>query len=165
MKNNTAIFPGSFDPITIGHVDIIKRALKIFDTITIAVGINSNKEYMFSSQERIMMIKKVFKKNTNIHIIQYTNLTIDICSQNNISNIIRGVRSSQDFEYEQLLSFANQKLAPNIETFFLSSNKDNMYISSNIVKDIILRKGEIDDFIPSEIKNHIKDILKTKGKN
>ena len=165
MINNTAIFPGSFDPVTRGHVDVIKRALKVFDGIIIAIGINPTKKYMFSSDERIMMINKVFEKNTKIHITKYTNLTIDICQKHNTNNIIRGVRSSQDFEYEQLLSFANQRLNPNIETFFLSSSTENISISSSIVKDIILRKGPIEKFIPFEIKNYIKEILITKEKN
>jgi len=165
MINNTAIFPGSFDPITRGHVDIIKRALRIFDGIIIAIGINPRKKHMFSADERIMMINKVFEKNPKIHITKYTNLTIDICQKYNTNNIIRGIRSSQDFEYEQLLSFANQRLNPNIETFFLSSNTDNISISSSIVKDIILSKGPIEKFIPFEITSYIKEILITKEKN
>ncbi len=160
--NNTAIFPGSFDPITIGHVDLIKRALKVFDKLTIAVGINPEKKYMFSVEDRIMMIKKVFEKNTKIDIIKYTKLTIDICQEHNIYNIIRGVRSSKDFEYEQQLSFANQKLNPAIETFFLSSSIENTCISSSIVKDIILNKGAIENFIPAEIINYINDLSITK---
>ena len=86
MINNTAIFPGSFDPVTRGHVDVIKRALKVFDGIIIAIGINPAKKYMFSSDERIMMINKVFEKNTKIHITKYTNLTIDICQKHNTNN-------------------------------------------------------------------------------
>ena len=162
MKNNTAIFPGSFDPITIGHVDIIKRALKVFDKLTIAVGVNPEKKHMFSVEDRIMMIKKVFEKNTQIDVIKYTKLTIDICQEHNIHNIIRGVRGSKDFEYEQQLSFANQKLNPNIETFFLASSTENICISSSIVKDIILNKGTLENFIPTEIINYIKDTLITK---
>ncbi len=162
MTNNTAIFPGSFDPITIGHVDIIRRALKVFDKLTIAVGINPAKDYMFSAESRVMMIKKLFGKNTKIDIIKYTKLTIDMCQEHNIHNIIRGVRSSKDFEYEQQLSFANKKLDSNIETFFLSSSIENTCVSSSIVKDIILNKGAIENFIPTEIISYINDISITK---
>ena len=162
MTNNTAIFPGSFDPITIGHVDIIRRALKVFDKLTIAVGINPAKDYMFSVENRVTMIKKLFEKNTKVDIIKYTKLTIDVCQEHNIYNIVRGVRSSKDFEYEQQLSFANQKLNPNIETFFLSSSNENNCISSSIVKEIILNKGNIENFIPTEIISFINDLSITK---
>lgn len=155
MNNRTVIFPGSFDPITIGHVDIIKRAMKLFDTIIIAIGENQNKKYMFEAEERSMMIKAVFQKNNQIQIIQYNDLTSRLCDEKNTHTIIRGIRNNQDFNYEQTLYFANNELDPRIDTLFLSSKKDHLFISSSIVKDIITHKGKLESFVPSEIIPYI----------
>ena len=151
MKNNTAIFPGSFDPITIGHVDIVNRSIKLFNNIIIVLSINAEKQYMFSEDERITMIKKVFKKNNKITVVKHDGLTVDFCVQNNIANIIRGIRTYKDFEYEQNLSFANKALEPSVETFFLSSKKEHVFISSSIVKDVITNNGKMEPFLPKEI--------------
>jgi len=157
MKNNTAIFPGSFDPITIGHVDIINRGLKLFDNLIIAIGVNQTKNYMFDNEERKSMIKEVFKKNERIIIKQYSELTVQFCLQNNVTNIIRGIRNSSDFEYEQHIAFVNCELVNEIETIFLPSSKKTTFISSSIVREIILNNGSLQAFVPKEIINYMQN--------
>tara|TARA_Y100001968_G_C19448074_1_gene766572 strand:- start:597 stop:1094 length:498 start_codon:yes stop_codon:yes gene_type:complete len=156
MKNNIAIFPGSFDPITMGHVNIINRSLQLFNKIIIAIGVNQNKNYMFNAKDRELMIKAVFKKNTNIIIKHYNELTVQFCQRHNVTNIIRGIRNSSDFEYEQQIAFSNHELDKEIDTIFLPSSKETIFISSSVVKDILLNNGELKAFIPEEITQHIK---------
>ena len=150
MKNN-AIYPGTFDPITYGHIDVIKKALKIFDNVIIAISENNNKNYLFDSEERIEIIKKALffdlklKKN-KIKIISFKSLTTDLCKKNKSNVILRGLRAVSDFEYEFQLAGMNRKLNENIETIFLMSNVENQIISSKFVKEIISLGGNIRKF-------------------
>ena len=150
MKN-TAIYPGTFDPITYGHIDVIKKALKIVDTIIIAISEANDKNYLFDAEERIEIIKKAlffdlkFKKN-KIKIISFKSLTTDLCKKHKSSIILRGLRAVSDFEYEFQLAGMNRKLNNNIETIFLMSNVENQIISSKFVKEIIFYGGDIKKF-------------------
>ncbi|WP_456421164.1 pantetheine-phosphate adenylyltransferase [Lutibacter sp.] len=145
-----AIFPGSFDPITLGHVDIINRALPLFDEIIIAIGINADKKYMFSLEERINFIKKTYKNEPKIKVETYTGLTIDICTKLNVDFILRGLRNPADFEFEKAIAQTNRKMST-IETVFLLTSAETSYISSSIVRDILRNGGNIEGFVPKSV--------------
>ena len=149
--NKVAIYPGTFDPITFGHIDVIKKALKLFDKIVVAVSDVDNKDYLFDSNERIEIIKKALffdlKLNKKkILVISFTSLTTDLCKKYKCNIILRGLRAVSDFEYEFQLAGMNRKLNNNIETMFLMSDVENQIISSKFVKEIIKLKGNIKKF-------------------
>ena len=143
----TAIFPGSFDPITLGHKDIIEKSLNIFDSVIIGIGQNSEKEYMFSAERRKQFVEETFKSINNIEVKIYDELTVDFCKKNNADFIIRGLRNVSDFEFEKSIALTNRKLS-GIETLFLLTSAKNSYISSGIVRDLIKNNGDYSLFIP-----------------
>jgi pantetheine-phosphate adenylyltransferase len=145
-----AIFPGSFDPITLGHVDIINRALPLFDEIVIAIGVNADKQYMFSLEERIQFIKENYKNEVKITVETYSGLTTDFCQKINVDFILRGLRNPADFEFEKAIAQTNRKLS-NIETVFLLTSADTAYISSSIVRDVYRHGGDITSFVPKSV--------------
>ena len=145
-----AVFPGSFDPVTIGHQDIVNRGLKIFDEIILGVGENIDKKYMFSSNERFDFVSKTFEADTKVLIKTYDGLTVDFCKKNNAEFIIRGLRNPADFEFEKSIALTNRKMT-GIETVFFLTSPKNSYISSSIVRDLIKNKGAYKLFIPREI--------------
>ncbi len=145
-----AVFPGSFDPITLGHVDIIKRALPLFDEIIIAIGINADKKYMFSLSERINYLKKTFAKESKISIDSYEGLTVNYCQKINAAFILRGLRNPADFEFEKAIAVTNRKLS-GIETVFLLTSAETSFISSSIVRDIIRNGGDASTLMPEAI--------------
>ncbi len=145
-----AIFPGSFDPITLGHVDIINRALPLFDEIIIAIGINSDKSYMFSLEDRIKFIQENYVNGPKIKVETYTGLTIDFCKKINVDFILRGLRNPADFEFEKAIAQTNRKLS-NIETVFLLTSATTSFISSSIVRDIIRNGGNATGFVPDSV--------------
>ena len=150
--NKIAVFPGSFDPVTLGHVDIVKRALPLFDKLIIAIGSNSEKKYLFSEEKREGWLKKIFSSEKKIAVMSYDGLTVDFCNKNSAQYILRGVRTSADFEFERLIAQSNSQIAPEIETVFILSRPEYSHISSTIVRDIIRHKGDISKFVPKEIK-------------
>ena len=137
MKNSIAICPGSFDPVTNGHLDIITRAAKMFDKIIVVVANNSAKTNCFSPEERVEMIKKCIPAMTNVEVVHYDGLLADYAALRGATAIIKGLRAMSDFEYEFQMALANKKLNPNVETLFLSTASQNMYLSSSMVKQII----------------------------
>ena len=143
----TAIFPGSFDPITLGHKDIIERSLNIFDSVIIGIGQNSEKKYMFSAERRKQFVEEAFKSINNIEVKIYDELTVDFCKKNNADFIIRGLRNVSDFEFEKNIALTNRKLG-GIETVFLLTSAKNSFISSGIVRDLIKNNGDYSLFIP-----------------
>ena len=145
-----AVFPGSFDPVTIGHQDIVNRGLKIFDEIIIGVGENTDKKYMFSSNERFDFVSKTFESDTKVLIKTYDGLTVDFCKKNNAEFIIRGLRNPADFEFEKSIALTNREMTE-IETVFFLTSPKNSFISSSIVRDLIKNKGDYKLFIPKEI--------------
>ena len=161
MKKNI-LYPGTFDPITYGHIDLIKKALKIGDTIIIAISENSNKNYLFSIEERISLVKKALfndlKMNKNkLKVISFNSLTTDLCLKMKSNIILRGLRAVSDFEYEFQLAGMNRKLNKNIETMFLMSDVENQIISSRFVKEIIELGGDVKKFTTKSIINALKD--------
>ena len=145
-----AVFPGSFDPITLGHVDIIERALPLFDEIIIAIGINDAKKYMWSLEDRIAFIEKAFAENSNIRVASYTGLTSDFCKKEKATCILRGLRNTTDFTYEQTIAQANEKVN-GIDSVFLLSSPEYGYISSSIVRDIARNGGDITALVPTSV--------------
>lgn len=146
-----AIFPGSFDPITVGHESIVNRALSLFDQIIIAVGVNATKNQMFSPDQRVEWIKKVFENSPKISVVSYTGMTIDLCKKYNAGFILRGLRTSADFEFERSIGQVNKKLYPEIDTVFLLTSTDHTPLNSSIVRDIIRHDGEFNQFIPKSL--------------
>jgi pantetheine-phosphate adenylyltransferase len=149
-----AVFPGSFDPITLGHVDIIKRAIPLFDEIIIAIGVNSSKKYMFSLEERKSFIEETFKDDSSISVVTYKGLTVDFCQKNGIDFIIRGLRNPADFEFEKAIAHTNRDLAP-IETVFLLTAAKTSYISSSIVRDVLKNDGDVSTLVPSAVPSKL----------
>ena len=131
----TALFPGSFDPFTDGHEALVRRALELFDRVVIAVGINSDKQYMFSSEERVSMIEKRFDGEERIKVVSYSDMTVDCCRREDAGFILRGVRNTKDFEYEQTVAAVNRKLAPDIDTVILFSDLEYKDVSSTIERE------------------------------
>ncbi len=157
-----AIYPGTFDPITFGHIDVIKKGLKLFDKLVVAVSNGENKEYLFSSDERIQIVKKALfsdlKLNKKkIEIISFTSLTTDLCRKYKSNIILRGLRAVSDFEYEFQLAGMNRKLNSNIETIFLMSDVENQIISSKFVKEIVKLKGNIKKFTTQSTIKSLKN--------
>ena len=146
-----AIFPGSFDPITLGHQDIINRALPLFDEIVIAIGVNADKKYMFSLEERKRFIVETFKDEPKISVITYEGLTIDLCHKINANFIWRGLRNPADFEFEKAIAHTNRRLSK-IETVFLLTAAKTSYISSSIVRDVIRNHGEYELLVPEAVR-------------
>ena len=145
-----AVFPGSFDPITIGHLDIVERAIKVFDEIIIAVGDNTNKKYMFPKEKRVEFVKQTFYNYDNVKIESYDGLTVDFCRKNNIEFMIRGLRNPADFEFEKSIALTNREMT-DIETIFFITSPENSFISSSIVRDLIRNNSDYKLFIPKGI--------------
>ena len=160
--NKVAIYPGTFDPITYGHIEIIKSALKIVSKLIIAVSNDYSKDYLFSAEERISLIANSLYKDLklnkkNIKILSFNTLTTSFCKKNNATIIIRGLRAVSDFEYEFQLAGMNRKLDKKIETIFLMSDAEKQVISSKFVKEIARLNGKIDDFVTKSTAKAIKD--------
>jgi pantetheine-phosphate adenylyltransferase len=146
-----AIFPGSFDPITLGHFDIIERGVKLFDELIIAIGINADKKYMFSLEERKKFIQDCFDYNPKIKVVAYEGLTVHFCQKNNVDFILRGLRNPADFEFEKAIAHTNRDLAA-IETVFLLTAASTSYISSSIVRDVIRNDGDYTKLVPKTVR-------------
>ena len=145
-----AVFPGSFDPITLGHVDLIYRGLEIFDEIIIAIGVNADKKQLFSLEDKIQQIKNTFINEPRIKVVSYKGLTIDFCKSVNSKYILRGLRNSSDFNYEQSIAQTNSSLSL-IESVFLISSPQLAHISSTIVRDIIRNEGDYKSLVPKSV--------------
>ncbi|MAO09515.1 MAG: pantetheine-phosphate adenylyltransferase [Flavobacteriaceae bacterium] len=147
-----ALFPGSFDPITIGHVDIIKRALPLFDEIIIAIGVNAEKKYMFPLEDRKQFIEDAFKEFDTVTVKTYKGLTADFCKAENAQYILRGVRNTADFTYEQTIAQANAEVM-NVESVFLVASPAVSHVSSSIVRDIARHDGDYSSLVPFGVEN------------
>ena len=160
--NKVAIYPGTFDPITYGHIDVIQKALKLFDKIVVGVSNVSNKNYLFSSEERIDIVNKALFKDLKLSkkkivVVSFNSLTTDLCKKFKSNIILRGLRAVSDFEYEFQLAGMNRKLNNNIETLFLMSDVENQIISSKFVKEIIKLKGDIKKFTTKSTIKSLKE--------
>ncbi|MBQ4916177.1 pantetheine-phosphate adenylyltransferase [Maribacter sp. MMG018] len=146
-----AIFPGSFDPLTLGHHDIIMRGITLFDELIIAIGKNAQKKYMFSLEERMSFIKKAFADEPKIKVLTYEGLTVDFCKKVEANYILRGLRNPADFEFEKAIAHTNRKLSE-IETVFLLTSSGKSYISSSIVRDVIRNGGDYTGLVPDSVR-------------
>ncbi len=146
-----AIFPGSFDPITLGHYDIIKRGISLFDELIIAIGENADKTYMFNLQQRMHFITEAFKDEPQIKVMTYSGLTVDFCKEVGADFILRGLRNPADFEFEKAIAHTNRKLSE-IETVFLLTSSGKSYISSSIVRDVIRNGGDYTALVPDTVR-------------
>lgn len=149
------LFPGTFDPITMGHVDVIRRAGGLFDRLVVGIGVNSSKQPMFSDEQRIGWIEDIFKDDPRISVQRYSGLTIDCCRQLGARYILRGIRQVSDFEYEKAIADMNRMLAPDIETVFLTCSPLYSTISSTLVRDVIRHGGNAAPFVPEEINSFL----------
>ena len=150
MKN-VALFPGSFDPFTAGHLNILRRALTMFDEVVVAVGINQDKPGFFSMEKRVDIIRQATRGMSGVSVIQYDSLTIDACRERDIHHIVRGVRNMIDFETERSIADANRRLAPEIETIIIPTAQEFAHISSSAVRDTLRHGGDYSTFIPEGV--------------
>lgn len=146
-----ALFPGSFDPITLGHYDIIKRGIQLFDEVIVAIGVNAEKKYMFSVEERKQFIDNAFKNEPKVRVVTYKGLTVDFCKELGVDFILRGLRNPADFEFEKAIAHTNRDLAP-IETVFLLTSAGTSYIASSIVRDVIRNNGDYTKLVPDSVR-------------
>ena len=146
-----AVFPGSFDPFTLGHLDIITRGVTLFDELIIAIGVNSDKKYMFSLAQRKKFIEDSFIGNPKLKVVTYEGLTVDFCKKNAVEFILRGLRNPADFEFEKSIAHTNRDLAP-IETVFLLTAASTSYISSSIVREVIKHHGDFTRLVPESVR-------------
>ncbi|WP_282629240.1 pantetheine-phosphate adenylyltransferase [Empedobacter sedimenti] len=151
--DRVAVFPGSFDPITLGHLDIIERAVPLFDKIIVAIGTNSSKNYMFSLEQRIKFIEDSVAKFENVSVMAYNGLTVDFCDEVNAQFILRGLRNPADFEFEKAIAHTNRAITNhNIETIFLLTSSGKAYISSSIVRDVMRNGGKYEILVPDTVR-------------
>jgi len=147
-----AFFPGSFDPITKGHEDIVRRAIPMFDEIVVALGVNTSKNYMFTFEQRLKWIEKTFVDYPTVKVVSYQGLTVDACKEHKANFILRGLRNSNDYEYEKSIALMNQAMAPDIETIYLNTRPEWAAISSTIIRDIIKNQGDSEAFLASGVQ-------------
>ncbi|MCM8767794.1 MAG: pantetheine-phosphate adenylyltransferase [Candidatus Omnitrophica bacterium] len=150
------VYPGTFDPITYGHIDVIERSLKIVDEVIIAVSGFKKKDFLFSVEERVAMIKEVFKNNENVKVESFDGLLVDYLKKKNLKIVIRGLRAISDFDYEFQMVLINRKLNKEIETIFLMPREEYFYISSSIVKEIAKLNGNISCFVPKNVEQALR---------
>ncbi len=150
-KKRIAVYPGTFDPITMGHVDIIKRALTLFDDLIIAIGINASKTPLFSIEKRIEMVRKTFPEEKRISVEAVSGLMVDFAYQKKATALVRGLRAISDFDYEFQIALANRKLNNDVESVFLMPSFRWIYISSSLIKDISKHNGDVSDFVPPHV--------------
>jgi pantetheine-phosphate adenylyltransferase len=151
MSKKIAIFPGSFDPFTIGHESVVRRALPLFDEIIIAIGTNTNKQAYFSMEQRMQMIRDVFPDDNRIKVESYQGLTVEFCKKRGAGYLLRGLRTSSDFEYERTIAQTNKLMYPELESVFLLTLPEHTPINSTIVRDIIRLGGDASQFIPGAV--------------
>jgi pantetheine-phosphate adenylyltransferase len=153
--NRICLFPGTFDPVTLGHTDIIDRALPLFDKLVIGIGRNTNKVPMFSEQQRLDWLKEIYKGNNKVEAIVYDGLTVDCCKHVGANFILRGIRYVNDFEYEKAIADMNRSIAENIETIFLTCLPQYTSVASTLVRDVLKNGGDVSRFLPDAVNQTI----------
>lgn len=150
------VFPGTFDPVTLGHTDIIDRALPLFDKLIIGIGRNINKEPMFTEKQRLQWLREIYKNNDKVEALMYEGLTVDCCKEVGANFILRGIRYVNDFEYEKAIADMNRSLAHNIETIFLTCLPQYTSVASTLVRDVLRNGGDVSAFLPQVVNETIK---------
>jgi pantetheine-phosphate adenylyltransferase len=159
MSNKVCVYPGTFDPITNGHLDVIKRAKEIFDTVVIGIAVSERKQPMFDIEARVAMTKLATKEFENIKVLSFDGLLVNFCKEQNIKTIVRGLRAVSDFEYELQMGYANSSLDRNLDTLYLMPSLKNAFISSTIVRDIFRHNGSISHLVPQSVENFLQERL------
>ena len=160
----TAIYPGSFDPVTSGHLDIVRRAAQLFDHVVVSVLTNPAKQFTFSEDERVFMLREVTKKMPNVRVVCHEGLLVDLCEKEGTNIIVKGLRAVSDFEYEFQMALTNRILKPHIDTVFLTTTVAHMHLSSSMVRDVARFGGDISEFVPDEVGKFIfKKLSGVKG--
>ncbi len=161
--SNTAVCPGSFDPPTEGHINIVERGLKIFDKIIVVVAVNSTKKNTFTAQERVAMLREIFKNRSEIEIDSFQDsLLVDYARKKKVGTILRGLRTIADYDFEFQMALANKKLAPEVETVFMMTESQNSHISSSLIKEILTLGGQAGDMVPAIVEKKFREKLKGK---
>jgi pantetheine-phosphate adenylyltransferase len=155
MSRAIAVFPGTFDPITVGHVSIVQRALPLFDRIIIGMGVNTTKKTMFEQEQRLTWIRDAFRNEARIEAVAFEGLTVDLCNRVGAGFIVRGLRNSTDHGYERSIALMNRQLA-GVETIFLPSAAEHAHISSTIVRELIANKADVSAFVPMDLSGHLR---------
>lgn len=158
MSSRIALFPGTFDPITLGHTDIVNRALPMFDKIIIGIGTNTNKKPLFSDMQRLQWVNEIYANEPRVEAMIYEGLTVDCCKNVNAGFILRGIRYVNDFEYEKSIADMNRALSPDIETVFLTCLPDYTFIASTLVRDVLRNGGDVSPFLPRIVWESINSI-------
>jgi pantetheine-phosphate adenylyltransferase len=156
MSKKIAVFPGSFDPITLGHIDLVKRAVNIFDEIIIAIGVNSSKKNLYSLEKRSEWLEKVFEEYDSVSVGNFKGLTVKYCKEQNANYLLRGLRNASDFDYEKTISQLNHIIGDELETVFLISKPEFSHVSSTVVREIIKGGGDVSSFVPEFIAQEIE---------
>ncbi|RFM28134.1 pantetheine-phosphate adenylyltransferase [Deminuibacter soli] len=151
-----ALFPGTFDPVTLGHVDIVKRSLSLFDKLYIGIGTNVNKQPMYSEEQRVAWIKEIFHEEPKVEVLIYEGLTVDCCRKIGATHILRGIRYVSDFEYEKVIADMNRTLDPQIETIFLTCLPQYTSVASTLVRDVIRNGGDARQFLPEPVQRSLE---------
>lgn len=158
MKKH-AIYPGSFDPLTQGHINLVERALSIFETVTVAVGFNSSKPFIFDLKERVAFIQDVFKKNDQVRVESFEGLLVNFVATKKNATVIRGIRTNMDFEYELAIAQANKHLSPDFETIFMMTDPEYSFLSSSMIREIVSLGGSTKGLVPASIEKALKQKL------
>jgi pantetheine-phosphate adenylyltransferase len=157
----SAVYPGSFDPVTRGHLDLVERALPLFDRLTVAVAQNSSKTALFTADERAAMLREVLPKSSKLAVTTFRGLVIDFCKAQGITAILRGVRTVSDFEYEYQMALTNRHLSPGVETVFVMPSVQFSYVSSSLIKEIVRHGGDVSAFVPAAVEARLRSRLQT----
>jgi len=160
MEKRRAIYPGSFDPVTYGHIDLVRRALKIFDEIIVVVAVNAGKNALFTLEERVGFMKRALKGLRGIRIDSLQGLTVEYAMKMKARTIIRGLRATSDFDYEFQMALTNRRLSKEVDTVFLMPSENHLYLSSRLTKEIALLKGDVSQFVPAYIAAKVRERLK-----
>ena len=158
-KNRIAVYPGTFDPITLGHEDIVRRAADLFDQVIVAVAGSTNKRTLFSLEERVSLAQSVFKKATNVKVMGFNSLLMQFVQEQGAQVVVRGLRAASDFEYEFQLAGMNRKLFPKLETLFLTPSEEYMFVSSTLVREVAILDGDVHQFVSPTVEAAIKNKL------
>ena len=156
----SALYPGSFDPVTRGHLDLVERALPLFDHLTVAVARNSSKQPTFTADERVRMLQEVLPKDRRLSVTSFSGLVVDFCRSQGIGAILRGVRTVSDFEYEYQMALTNRHLVPAIETVFVMPSVQCSYVSSSLIREIVRNGGDVSSFLPPVVERALRDRLR-----
>ncbi len=162
--NDAAIYPGSFDPVTNGHVDIVRRGLNVFGRILVAVLENPKKAPLFTTKERVAMIRKIFEGRKEVEVVSFSGLLVEFAKARGTNTVIRGLRAISDFEYEFQMALMNRQLAPEMETLFMMPSQEFTYLSSNLVKEVFMLGGSVRDLVPELVERKLRERSRKKGR-